>query len=70
MQFSKKSFGIRYTWGDHSKKGFENLDNVKTHWIYMLNPFKQVLQKYHPLLLKWHWTTYNPSCYLQLGAFD
>jgi len=34
------------------KKGFENLDNVKTHWIYMLSSFKQLLQEYHPILLK------------------
>ncbi len=33
-------------------KGLKILNNVKTHWISMLSPFKWVLQKYRPLLLK------------------
>jgi hypothetical protein len=33
-------------------KGLKILNNVKMRWIYMLSPFKQVLQKYCPLLLK------------------
>ncbi len=33
-------------------KGLKILNNVKTHWISMLSPFKWMLQEYHPLLLK------------------
>ncbi len=33
-------------------KGLKILNNVKTHWISMLNPFKWMLQKYHALLSK------------------
>ncbi len=40
-------------------KGLKNLNNVKTHWICMLSPFKWMLQEYHPLLLKM--TLDNPT---------
>ncbi len=52
MHFPKKHLELAKVGEILETKNLKILNNVKTLWVSMLTPFKRVLQKYCPLLLK------------------